>query len=60
MDRGAWWAKVHGVANTWTRLSVQVQRPEHARVTNPRAVLQVCVLREGSTLAHLGAESPEF
>ena len=21
MDRGAWWAAVHGVANSWTRLS---------------------------------------
>ena len=21
MDRGAWWATVHGVAKTWTRLS---------------------------------------
>ena len=21
MDRGAWWAVVHGVANNWTRLS---------------------------------------
>ena len=21
IDRGAWWATVHGVANSWTRLS---------------------------------------
>ena len=21
MDRGAWWAAVHGVTQTWTRLS---------------------------------------
>ena len=21
MDRGAWWAEVHGVAKSWTRLS---------------------------------------
>ena len=21
MDRGAWWAKVHGVAKSWTRLN---------------------------------------
>ena len=21
MDRGAWWATVHGVANSWTQLS---------------------------------------
>ena len=23
MDRGAWWATVHGVAKSWTQLSVQ-------------------------------------
>ena len=23
MDRGAWWATVHGVANSWTQLSDQ-------------------------------------
>ena len=23
MDRGAWWAAVHGVAKSWTRLSMQ-------------------------------------
>ena len=23
MDRGAWWATVHGVAKSWTRLSEQ-------------------------------------
>ena len=22
MDRGAWWATVHGVANSWTRLTM--------------------------------------
>ena len=22
MDRGAWWATIHGVAKSWTRLSV--------------------------------------
>ena len=21
MDRGAWWARIHGVAKSWTRLS---------------------------------------
>ena len=26
MDRGAWWATVHGVAKTWTRLSDQAQK----------------------------------
>ena len=24
MDRGAWWATVHGVAKSWTRLSIHV------------------------------------
>ena len=23
MDRGAWWATIHGVANSWTRLVTQ-------------------------------------
>ena len=23
MDRGVWWATVHGVAKSWTQLSVQ-------------------------------------
>ena len=26
MDRGAWWATVHGVAKSWTRLSDQAQQ----------------------------------
>ena len=25
LDRGAWWATVHGVAKSWTRLSMQAQ-----------------------------------
>ena len=25
MDRGAWWARVHGVTKSWTRLSDQAQ-----------------------------------
>ena len=25
MDRGAWWAAVHGVAKSWTRLSDEAQ-----------------------------------
>ena len=25
MDRGAWWATVHGVAKSWTRLSDQAE-----------------------------------
>ena len=29
MDRGAWWAIVHGVTNSWTRLSVRTH------MTNP-------------------------
>ena len=24
MDRGAWWATVHGVAESWTRLSEEI------------------------------------
>ena len=28
MDRGAWWATVHGVTNSWTRLSMHTQEQE--------------------------------
>ena len=27
MDRGAWWATVHGVAKSWTQLSEQPSDP---------------------------------
>ena len=27
MDRGVWWATVHGVAKTWTRLSTHTKHP---------------------------------
>jgi len=29
MDRRAWWATVHGVAESWTQLSEKVQRTAH-------------------------------
>ena len=29
MDRGAWWATVHGVAKSWTRLSTRVHTHTH-------------------------------
>ena len=29
MDRGAWWATVHGAAESWTWLSTYTQRPLH-------------------------------
>ena len=35
MDRGAWRATVHGVANSWTRLSVHSQT--HARTLEIQA-----------------------
>ena len=28
MDRGAWWATVHGVTKSWTQLSNKVVYPE--------------------------------
>ena len=31
MDRGAWWATDHGVAKSWTRLSMQAH---NAKLTN--------------------------
>ena len=29
MDRGAWWAAVHGVAKSWTRLSTQKNKQKY-------------------------------
>ena len=31
MDRGAWWATVHGVAKSWTRLTEHTYTPTHTR-----------------------------
>ena len=31
LDRGAWWAAVHRVAKSWTRLSVHTHIHAHAR-----------------------------
>ena len=31
MDRRAWWATVHGVAKSWTRLSAQSHGQTHER-----------------------------
>ena len=32
MDRGAWWATVHGVAKSWTQLSTDTHTHTHASV----------------------------
>ena len=32
MDRGAWWATVHGVAKSWTRLSKQLNDLRQDRI----------------------------
>jgi len=29
MDRGAWWPIIHGVAKSWTRLSIHMQEHTH-------------------------------
>ena len=32
MDRGAWWATVHGIERSWTRLSDQHTHHHHAKL----------------------------
>ena len=32
MDRGAWWATVHGVAESQTRLSMHMQAESHIKI----------------------------
>ena len=29
MDKGAWWAVVHGIAKSWTRLSIHTHTHTH-------------------------------
>ena len=45
MDRGAWWATVHGVAKSWTRLSMHEQaannKPEGLEDCSFRALSSV-------------------
>ena len=41
MDRGAWWATVHGVAKSWTRLSYFTSFHLTNRVTSKRILLVV-------------------
>ena len=43
MDRGAWWATVHGVTKTWTQ-----RVPEHAHTALSRSAL-LCSRRQNST-----------
>ena len=38
MDRGAWWATVHGVAKSWTRPSTPSDRTEFTVDGPPRLV----------------------
>ena len=33
MDRGAWWATVHGVAKSWTGLSEHAHTHTHTQIT---------------------------
>ena len=34
MDRGTWWAIVHGVARKWVRLSTAAQAQRHSEERN--------------------------
>ena len=45
MDRGAWWATVHGVAKSWTRLSTCINTLLVSRVSS--FLLLSCILWYG-------------
>ena len=55
MDRGAWWATVHGVAKSWTSLS-DLRTPQNVMLTsqscNRRSLTHVTCLSKG--LVHYG------
>ena len=34
MDRGAWWAAVHGVTKSWTRISMHAYKRPHSEMKN--------------------------
>ena len=38
MDRGAWWATVHGVTKSWTGLSIPAHRRAAAPATKPQLI----------------------
>ena len=56
MDRGAWWATVHGVAKSWTWLSMHIQRSSKGRVSsfsnNLTMILKDCILRSWQATVH--------
>ena len=49
MDRGAWWATVHGLAKSWTRLK---RLSTHVRLQSPK--------RKATWLSDLGETSPPW
>ena len=55
MDGGAWWATVHGVAMSWTRLTSLMEQPQTSLVAqlvkNPPAMQE-------TTVQSLGQEDP--
>ena len=46
MDRGAWWATVHGVAQSQTRLSGSAQHSTPTPVLSPGEVHAVCIIAD--------------
>ena len=44
MDRGAWWATVHGVAKSQTRLRDQAQTKHIYRQEFTKRALKICIL----------------
>ena len=55
MDRGAWWATVHGVTKSWTRLKLlSLQGEADAGVQ----ALGLCGQQRPGLLGHDGAAAP--
>ena len=45
MDRGAWWATVHGVAKNWTQLKYFQERDKELIGDSAQNVLHDCALQ---------------
>ena len=66
MDRGAWWAAVHGVTKSWTRLSMHAYKRPHSEMKNkikiptlePR-VMRTLILQKDASSGGCGMLSRE-
>ena len=58
MDRGAWWATVHGVAKSWTRLSdfTSLYIQIHGKISLEECKLLSLVMSLGCVLHEVGQE----